>query len=47
MLFGITHGYDLETSGRLGSLAAAEVITHLGPRPESSLVERAGPLLAG
>jgi sugar/nucleoside kinase (ribokinase family) len=47
VLYGITHGYDLETSGRLGSLAAAEVISHLGARPEASLVERAGPLLAG
>jgi len=47
VLFGITHGYDLETCGRLGSLAAAEVISHLGARPEASLVERAAPLLAG
>jgi sugar/nucleoside kinase (ribokinase family) len=36
-LFGHTQGYDLETSARLGSLAAAEVISHLGARPEQSL----------
>jgi len=36
-LYGFTHGYDLGTSARLGSLAAAEVISHLGARPETSL----------
>jgi sugar/nucleoside kinase (ribokinase family) len=36
-LFGLTHGRDLATSGRLGSLAAAEVIGHYGARPETSL----------
>lgn len=36
-LFGLTHGRDLATSGRLGSLAAAEVISHYGARPEASL----------
>lgn len=40
-LFGLTNGYDLETSGRLASLAAAEVISHLGARPEVSLAELA------
>jgi sugar/nucleoside kinase (ribokinase family) len=45
-LFGLTHGHDLETCGRLGSLAAAEVISHLGARPEASLAARAAPLLA-
>ncbi|HXZ02093.1 MAG TPA: adenosine kinase [Stellaceae bacterium] len=37
VLFGLTHGRDLATSGRLGSLAAAEVIGHYGARPETSL----------
>ena len=36
-LFGMTHGLDLPTSGRLASLAAAEVISHLGARPQASL----------
>jgi len=36
-LFGLTHGRDLATCGRLGSLAAAEVIGHYGARPETSL----------
>jgi sugar/nucleoside kinase (ribokinase family) len=36
-LFGLTHGRDLETCGRLGSLCAAEIIGHYGPRPETSL----------
>jgi sugar/nucleoside kinase (ribokinase family) len=36
-LFGLTHGRDLVTCGRLGSLAAAEVIAHYGARPEASL----------
>jgi sugar/nucleoside kinase (ribokinase family) len=44
-LFGLTHGYDLATCGQLGSLGAAEVISHLGPRPEASLSELARPLL--
>jgi sugar/nucleoside kinase (ribokinase family) len=32
-LFGYTSGKSLEDCGRLGSIAAAEVITHVGPRP--------------
>lgn len=45
-LFGLARGHDLHTSGRLGSLAAAEVISHLGARPEVSLAELAAPILA-
>ena len=44
-LHGFTRGYDLELCGRLGALAAAEVISHLGPRPEANLAELAAPLL--
>ena len=44
-LYGLTHGYDLGTCGRLGALAAAEVISHLGARPQVSLAELARPLL--
>lgn len=36
-LFGLTEGYDLPKCGRLGSLAASEVISHMGPRPLLSL----------
>jgi sugar/nucleoside kinase (ribokinase family) len=32
-LYGLTHGHSLTECGRLGSLAAAEVIGHVGPRP--------------
>jgi sugar/nucleoside kinase (ribokinase family) len=40
-LFGLTQGLPVETCGRLGSLAAAEVISHIGARPESSLAKLA------
>ena len=40
-LYGLTRGLPLETCGRLGSLAAAEVISHLGARPETSLAKLA------
>lgn len=40
-LFGLTQGLTLEICGRLGSLAAAEVISHLGARPEASLAKLA------
>jgi sugar/nucleoside kinase (ribokinase family) len=36
-LFGLTHGADLEACARLGGLAAAEVISHMGPRPQADL----------
>ena len=32
-MHGLTSGADLAECGRLGSLAAAEVISHVGPRP--------------
>ncbi len=32
-LYGLTHGELLPECGRLGSIAAAEVISHVGPRP--------------
>ena len=44
-LFGFTHGHDLATSARLGSVAAAEVISHVGARPETVLAGLAAPLL--
>jgi sugar/nucleoside kinase (ribokinase family) len=36
-LFGLARGLDHEVCGRLGALAAAEVIQHLGARPENGL----------
>ncbi len=36
-LFGLTRGVSLEQCGRLGSIAAAEIISHFGARPQSSL----------
>jgi len=37
VLYGLTHGLDLHECGRLGGLAAAEVISHFGARPETAL----------
>lgn len=36
-LYGLTRGKDLAHCGRLGAIAAAEVISHYGARPETSL----------
>ena len=36
-MFGLARGRSLPDCGRLGSLAAAEVISHYGPRPQVSL----------
>ena len=44
-LYGVTHGLDLPVCGRLGALAAAEVISHVGARPETVLAALAAPLL--
>jgi sugar/nucleoside kinase (ribokinase family) len=44
-LYGTTHGKDLATAARLGSIAAAEVISHVGPRPETVLARLAAPVL--
>ena len=41
-LSGLARGADDRTCGRLGALAAAEVIQHLGARPETSLRDLAG-----
>ncbi len=45
LLFGLARGYELESAGALGSLAASEVISYFGARPEQSLkalAEKAG-----
>ena len=44
VLYGLAQGYDLQRCGMLGSIAAEEVIGHVGPRPEVSLRELAGEL---
>jgi sugar/nucleoside kinase (ribokinase family) len=44
-LHGFTRGYELDLCGRLGALAASEIISHLGARPETNLAELAAPLL--
>jgi sugar/nucleoside kinase (ribokinase family) len=44
-LYALARGHDLVTAGKVGGLAAAEVISHLGARPEVSLAELAAPLL--
>ena len=36
-LFGLIQGRDLADCGRIGGLAAAEIIGHYGARPEGSL----------
>lgn len=36
-LYGLTNGQSLETCAKLGGMAAAEVISHIGARPEVSL----------
>lgn len=44
-LFGVARGLPLATCARLGHIAAAEVISHYGPRPEvalSDLARKAG-----
>ena len=40
-LFGLVRGLPLATCGRIGALAAAEVISHYGARPECSLQDLA------
>jgi sugar/nucleoside kinase (ribokinase family) len=38
-LYGYTHGRDHAESGRIGAIAAAEIISHYGARPETPLSE--------
>jgi adenosine kinase len=40
-LFGLVRGAGFDNAGRLGALAAAEVIQHIGARPQVSLKELA------
>ena len=36
-LYGIIHGQSLAEASRIGAIAAAEVISHYGPRPQKAL----------
>ncbi len=38
-LYGLTKGRDLATCGRMGAICAAEIISHVGARPEMPLAE--------
>ena len=40
-LFGLVRNAGYENAGRLGALAAAEVIQHIGARPQVSLKDLA------
>jgi sugar/nucleoside kinase (ribokinase family) len=44
-LYAYTHGYDLAICGKLGGMMAAEVISHLGPRPEADVKRLAASVL--
>lgn len=46
-LFGLATGRDLETCARIGCVCAAEVISHIGPRPETNVLDllRTGDLI--
>ena len=49
-LYGFTHDFDLARCGRLGALAAGEIISHFGAKPEmdvSKFVEASARLLSG
>lgn len=37
-LYGMATGRDLETCGKMGNICAAEVISHVGPRPEADIM---------
>lgn len=41
-LYGYTQGRSMQDCARFGSICAAEIISHLGARPETSLAELAG-----
>ena len=36
-LFGLVSGHDMATCGAMGNVCAAEVISHIGPRPEADM----------
>lgn len=38
-LYGIISGHDNRTAGIMGNIAASEIISHIGPRPETDLLQ--------
>lgn len=38
-IYGLATGQSLETCGRMGNLCGAEVISHIGPRPEKNMLD--------
>ena len=38
-LYGLARGKNLAEAGRIGAVAAAEIISHYGPRPQKKLNE--------
>lgn len=38
-LYGLTQGHSLEICGKMGCIAAGEVIAHIGPRPAQSILD--------
>jgi len=38
-LYGVTHGLGVERAGHIAAICAAEVISHVGPRPQASLAD--------
>jgi sugar/nucleoside kinase (ribokinase family) len=42
VLYGVTAGLGIAEAGRIGSIAAAEAISHVGPRPQRALKELIG-----
>ncbi len=39
LLYGLSTGRDLMTCGRMGVVCAGEVISHMGPRPETDTID--------
>jgi sugar/nucleoside kinase (ribokinase family) len=39
-LYGLAKNYELEVACSMGCICAEEVISHLGPRPEVSLINK-------
>ncbi|MGB0799283.1 MAG: adenosine kinase [Planktomarina sp.] len=38
-LYGMVNGRDMETCGKMGTIAAGEVISHIGPRPSQDILK--------
>ena len=39
LLYGLKYGQDTLTCGRMGCVAAVEIIGHIGARPEADLMD--------